>query len=41
MDRFLCVRKIVKGAYYLRHVSVRLSVPVEQLGFQWTDFHEI
>jgi hypothetical protein len=38
-NTFRRVRKIAKRDYYLRHV--RLSVRMEQLGFHWTDFHEI
>ena len=33
------VRKIAKSHNWLRHV--RLSVHMEQLGFKWTNFHEI
>ena len=37
------VRKIAKSGCLLRHVcpSGSLSVPMEQLGSQLTDFHEI
>ena len=40
---FWRVRKIAKNDYELRHVcpSARLSVPVQQLGSHWTEFHEI
>jgi hypothetical protein len=33
------VRNIAKSDYWLRHVCP--SVRTEQLGFHWTDFHEI
>jgi len=33
------IRKIAKSDHYLRHV--RSSVRMVQLGFHWTDFHEI
>ena len=36
---FRRVRKIAKSDYLLRHVC--LSVRIEHLGCQWTDFHEI
>ena len=40
---FRRVRKIAKNDYYLRHVGpcVRPSARMEQLGYHWTDFHEI
>jgi hypothetical protein len=36
---FLCVHKIAKGEYKVRHV--RPSVRMEKLGTQWTDSHKI
>ena len=36
---FRHVRKIAKSYYYLR-LSIRLSVRMEQLGRNWTDFYE-
>ena len=36
---FRCVRKITKSDHQLRHIC--LPVRTEQLGSQWTDFHEI
>jgi len=35
------VRKLAKSEYQLLHVSMRLSVRMEQLGSCWTDFLEI
>jgi len=35
------VRKNAKDDYYLRHVSLYLSVGIEHLGSHWTDFYEI
>jgi hypothetical protein len=34
----MCIQKIVKSDYYLRHVC--LSVQMEQLGSHWADFYE-
>jgi hypothetical protein len=36
------VRKIAKSDYQLRHVFLPVcpSVRMEQLGYNWTDFHE-
>jgi len=39
LNVFRRVRKFVKSDYQLRHVCP--SVHMEQLGFHWTDFHEI
>jgi hypothetical protein len=36
---FWHVRKIAKSDYHLRHVCQ--SVRVKQVGFRWTNFHEI
>jgi hypothetical protein len=41
MAVFRRIRKIAESEYYLRHMSVRLSARMEQLGSQWSDFHEI
>ena len=38
---FRRVRRLAKSEYQLLHVSVRLSVRMEQLGSYWTDFLEI